>query len=412
MVYKYKDKVDVPVLEMVDDVLCVTKCSNKTIAANATINSFMELNKLKLSAEKCSKIHIGKKNYQCPQLKVHERDMKQAQKEKYLGDIINDKGNIKDTIENRIAKAWSYVSEIGAILSEFPFGNKKIQVGLMLREAMFLNGVLHSSESWHGITSTQIAQLETVDHHLMRTILSAHAKIPIEFLYLETGALPIKSVITSRRLNYLKHIHMQSEHELIKRIFSAQREDPKKGDWWLMVKDDMETFNIDENEIITKNKAQTKKYVKEKVYQKTFENLKNVQKTHSKIKDIQYDKFKKQEYLTNKMFSYEEASMLFALRSRTVKEIKCNMKSFSQNDKMCPLCLKTEDTQEHCMECPKLKHLQNKSDNQIQYNHIFSKSEQEQKAVTNLFLRILETRQSLIQEGLPGTETLDPILYT
>ena len=177
---------------------------------------------------------------------------------------------------------------------------------------------------------------------------------PIEFLYLETGALPIKSVITSRRLNYLKHIHMQSEHELIKRIFSAQREDPKKGDWWLMVKDDMETFNIDENEIITKNKAQTKKYVKEKVYQKTFENLKNVQKTHSKIKDIQYDKFKKQEYLTNKSFSYNGASMLFALRSKTVKDIKCDMKSFSQNDKMCPLCLKTEDTQEHCMECPKL----------------------------------------------------------
>ena len=76
LVYKYKDKVDVPVLEMVDDVLCVTKCSNKTIAANATINSFMELNKLKLSAEKCSKIHIGKKNNQCPQLKVHEREMK------------------------------------------------------------------------------------------------------------------------------------------------------------------------------------------------------------------------------------------------------------------------------------------------------------------------------------------------
>ena len=76
LVYKYKDKVDVPV----DDVLCVTKCSNKTIAANATINSFMELNKLKLSAEKCSKIHIGKKNNQCPQLKVHEREMKQTQK--------------------------------------------------------------------------------------------------------------------------------------------------------------------------------------------------------------------------------------------------------------------------------------------------------------------------------------------
>ena len=52
-------------------------------------------------------------------------------------------------------RGHTHVSEIGAILSEFPFGNKKIQVGLMLWEAMFLNGVLHSIESWHGITSTQ-----------------------------------------------------------------------------------------------------------------------------------------------------------------------------------------------------------------------------------------------------------------
>ena len=64
------------------------------------------------------------------------------------------------------------------------------------------------------------------------------------------------------------------------------------------------------------------------------------------------------------------------------------------------------------MECPKLKYVQHKLNNQNPYNHIFSKSEQEQKAVTIIFLRIFETRQSLIQEGLPGTETLDPILYT
>ena len=208
LVYKYKEKVAVPILGMVDDVLCVTKCSSSTIISNATINSFMELNKLTLSAEKCSRIHIEKKSNQCPKLKVHENEMKESKKEKYLGDVINEKGTLSDTIENRIAKAWSYVSEIGAILSEFPFGNKKIQVGLMLREAMFLNGVLHSSEAWHGLTATQIAQIELVDHQLLRTILGAHSKTPTEFLYLETGTLPVKYVITSRRLNYLKHIHM------------------------------------------------------------------------------------------------------------------------------------------------------------------------------------------------------------
>ena len=35
-----------------------------------------------------------------------------------------------------------------------------------------------------------------------------------------------------------------------------------------MVKDDMESFNIDENDIFTKNKARTKKYVKERSIKK------------------------------------------------------------------------------------------------------------------------------------------------
>ena len=363
----------------------------------------MELNKLKLSAEKCSKIHIGKKCKNCPKLKVHQNQMKESQREKYLGDIITEKGTIKETIENRISKAWSYVSEIGAILSEFPFGNKKIQVGLMLREAMFLNGVLHSSEAWHGITESQIAQIETVDHQLLRTILSAHSKTPTEMLYLETGALPVKSVMTSRRLNYLKQIHMKEEHELVKRIFQAQKDDPKRGDWWLQVKEDMQKYNVDGDVLKTKTKSQAKNYIKEKIRSKTFENLQAVQKTHSKVKDIKYTEYKMQNYLKNSKMNYEEATLLFALRSQTVKDIKLNTKTFSQNDKMCPLCLKFEDTQKHCIECPQLKSVRDQFKDDIKYDHIFSNCELEQKAVASLFFNILETRQRLIQEGLPGT---------
>ena len=58
LVYKYKGKVEVPILGMVDDVLCVAKCSNKVVTTTATINSFMELNKLKLVPKKCAKLHM------------------------------------------------------------------------------------------------------------------------------------------------------------------------------------------------------------------------------------------------------------------------------------------------------------------------------------------------------------------
>ena len=41
LVDKYKTKINIPVLGMVDDVLSVAKCSNSSVITNSTINSFM-----------------------------------------------------------------------------------------------------------------------------------------------------------------------------------------------------------------------------------------------------------------------------------------------------------------------------------------------------------------------------------
>ena len=46
MLFKYKGDIEIPVLGMVDDVLNGAKCSNQLVTTTATINSFMELNKL------------------------------------------------------------------------------------------------------------------------------------------------------------------------------------------------------------------------------------------------------------------------------------------------------------------------------------------------------------------------------
>ena len=97
-----------------------------------------------------------------------------------------------------------------------------------------------------------------------------------------------------------------------------------------------------------------KKYIKEQIYVKAFTDLKLLQANHSKVKHIKYEKFETQEYLKSPKYTFKEASTLLALRSRTVNIIKANSRLFSQNDLLCPLCLKDEDTQEHCLNCPKL----------------------------------------------------------
>ena len=107
MIYKYKGLVAVPSICMVDDIMSIQKCSDSG-KTNAVINAFIEMKKLRLSHKKCSRIHIGKHTIECPELKVHEHRMKNSSQEKYLGDLLDQSGSIKPTIQDRVSKAWGY----------------------------------------------------------------------------------------------------------------------------------------------------------------------------------------------------------------------------------------------------------------------------------------------------------------
>ena len=82
-------------------------------------------------------------------LKIHNSKMNEAQQEKYLGDFIDTSGTIRKTVEERKNKGYGIVSEIIAILDEIPLGRYKLEIGLKLRQAMLLNGILFNSEAWH-----------------------------------------------------------------------------------------------------------------------------------------------------------------------------------------------------------------------------------------------------------------------
>ena len=243
LLYKYKGVVDVPSLGMVDDILAVQKCSEKSVEINSVINAFIESKKLKFSDEKCHRIHISKKNVKdlkCPVLKVHDKKMKDSMKEKYLGDILDNSGTIRKTIEERKNKGFAIVAEILAILSEIPLGKYKMEIGLKLRQAMLINGMLFNSEAWHDVKEAELKSLESVDEHLLRSLVKAHSKTPLEFLYLETGAAPIRFLISSRRMIYLQTIVKRSDNEVTKKIYQAQKDDPVKGEYIELVKADFE----------------------------------------------------------------------------------------------------------------------------------------------------------------------------
>ena len=100
-----------------------------------------------LSATKSVVLHVGnskKCEELCPKLFVHDKEMKTARSTKYLGDTLTDIGNVKETIETRRSIEWGKINQILATISEIPYGPFRIGIGLQLREAVLVNGMLYN----------------------------------------------------------------------------------------------------------------------------------------------------------------------------------------------------------------------------------------------------------------------------
>ena len=108
--------------------------------------------------------------------------MKDSVQEKYLGDIVHSSGRNQATIEDRRDKGFAIVGKILAIIDETPLGKYKMEIGLKLRQEMLLNGILFNIEAWHNVTEKDIKMLEAVDEHLLRSLVKAQSKTPLEFL--------------------------------------------------------------------------------------------------------------------------------------------------------------------------------------------------------------------------------------
>ena len=142
MLYKYRGVVSVPPLEMVDDIIDIKKCGKDSVISNAVINLFIEHKKLTMGKSKCHKIHCGPKSEFCQDLKVHHTIMHNSNEETYLGDQITANEKHANTISKRRARGYGIISDILLVLEKIYNSERRIRVGLEVRQAWFVNSML------------------------------------------------------------------------------------------------------------------------------------------------------------------------------------------------------------------------------------------------------------------------------
>ena len=132
--------------------------------------------------------------------------------------------------------------------------------------------------------------LEKIDKSLLRQILGAHSKTPLEVLYLELGCKPLRFYLMSKRVNYLHYLLNLKETELLHKVFTAQLKNPVKGDWVLQIMEDLKTFQLptDFNKIKEISKTKFKNMVKNNANVASLIYLEKFKVEHSKMKNLEY----------------------------------------------------------------------------------------------------------------------------
>ena len=219
--------------------------------------------------------------------------------EKYLGDLISREGKNEKNIHARKAKGTGIVDQIISILDGSVFGPFHVEVALILRSSLLLNGILTNSEAWYGLKTSDLEQLEEIDEQLLRKILEVGAGCPKEMLYLETGTIPIRFLVAFKRVMFLHYILNQDKDSLIYRILEAQVRNPSKNDWSETVKQDLEELGIENTFTQIKSLQQDKlrSVVRKAIEEKTYRFLTNLKLKHSKMKHIEHKSLVLQEYL-------------------------------------------------------------------------------------------------------------------
>ena len=106
------------------------------------------------------------------------------------------------------------------------------------------------------------------------------------------------------------------------------------------------------------------------------------------------------------LFTVHDATILFALRTRTLRGIKDDFRNMYA-DNMCPLECGNVDTIKHLLACTSLQsNLESQflTHNQVKYEHVFSNDIIKQKEATETFKNLLTLRDNLLN-NLPVSNT-------
>ena len=133
--------------------------------------------------------------------------------------------------------------------------------------------------------------------------------------------------------------------------------------------------------------------VKRAVRKAAFEHLSQIQQGHSKYKAVRHNDLRMQPYMIDQTMDPDDISLLFALRTKTVRNIRSDFGNMYGSD-LCPLCKQHVDTIPALLQCQELLAVPRTG---AVHEDIFSPSVDLQKSAVIQFQALLQARDRILE---------------
>ena len=320
------------------------------------IDEILKRKQLSVNYDKSKYMIIGNEKYRSEAKKhIEKNPMKMgnvvighSEKEKYLGDMIHEKGiveSISATIKARTNGLIGKCDEIIKICESPVMGGTGNSIAAInLFEAQIIPSLLHNCESWIGLNQTHISDLQDFQDKFLRKLLWLPITTPKAILHWDTKMKLMKWRIAERKLKFVNKIMAREDSNITKRVLMSE----------VLVEIDglaheckriSEEIGITNVAMIKVSKEEIKKAIEEIDKKEKRNDMVASKKVGDRLTDNPNDN----SYL--EMMPLHLSRIWIRYRGRMCKGVKYNNKR-SFKDLQCRFCTSgREENQEHLEEC-------------------------------------------------------------
>ena len=261
--------------------------------------------------------------------------VERVDQKKYLGQIISNKNNNMANICDIKIKSDIISKKIFNMLDTLRLGRYYFECGIIFLKSLLRSSIVYSAETYYNLTEAELRELEKIEENYLIQLYSTEKGCPRSQLYFESGLYSLRFEIMKIKVLFLHYILNQDSNSLISQFYTAQSEDPQRGDWVSQTNSICEYLDIDRGKLKIMTKEKLKSILNIKIRKKALEYLLKLR--GSKGKEIIFTKLEMSDYLlpNDSKLSNVDKKYLYAIRNRMIK-IQSNFYGQGEKESFCP----------------------------------------------------------------------------